>query len=186
MENNKEQGIRCFIALELPREVINEVERVQQEIGKKNMFHGKFTEPENLHLTLKFLGENSEEKVEEVRKKLKEIEQEKFKAKLGKIGVFSRRFIKIVWMKISGQGVFSLQQAIDDKMSEIGFEKEKRFMSHLTIARVKNVKDRRLFLQELDKIKSKEIEFEINSFYLVKSELTSEGPEYEVLERYDL
>ena len=185
-DNNEEERVRCFIALDLPREIIKEVERVQHEIEKKNIFYGKFTESENLHLTLKFLGEISHNKVDDVKEKLKEIEHEGFKAKLNGIGVFSPKFVKIVWMKILGKGVFSLQEEIDNKMNEIGFEKENRFMSHLTIARVKNVKDKKMFLQELDKIKSREIGFDVNGFYLIKSVLKADGPEYEVLESFDM
>ena len=55
---------RAFIAIEFPDEVVKEIARVQ-ELVSKIKFTGKLTELENLHLTLKFLGEISEEKVEE-------------------------------------------------------------------------------------------------------------------------
>jgi 2'-5' RNA ligase len=53
----EEEKIRSFIAIELPREAINYIKQLQGLIKKQNLFTGKFTEPENLHLTLKFLGE---------------------------------------------------------------------------------------------------------------------------------
>jgi 2'-5' RNA ligase len=61
-----------------------------QNMKKKNFFYGKFTEPENLHLTLKFLGEIQESKVHEIQKKLKEIKFKIFDASLGEIGFFSK------------------------------------------------------------------------------------------------
>ena len=56
--------MRCFIALDLPVEIIKEIKKIQKELPE---FIGKKTESENLHLTLKFLGEVSEEKIKEIR-----------------------------------------------------------------------------------------------------------------------
>ena len=176
---------RCFICVDLPREIIQEVERVQEELKKKNLFHGKFVEGENLHLTLKFLGEIDEEKIEEVKRKLSEIKFEKFMAYLGEFGVFSSDYIRIVWTHILGKKVEDLQRIVDEKISGL-FEKEKRFMSHLTVARVKNVKDKKLLLQALKEIKVRNVGFEVNEFYLMKSELKPEGPEYSVLKEFRL
>ena len=59
-------------------------------------------------------------------------------------------------------------------------------MSHLTIARVKNIKDKKEFLKELKKMEIKQIKFQVNEFYLMKSELTSKGPVYSVIKKYKL
>ena len=48
--------IRCFIALDLPIEIKEELKNVQEELKKQDLFKGKFTEPQHLHLTLKFFG----------------------------------------------------------------------------------------------------------------------------------
>ena len=56
MEKKENGMIRCFICIDFPDEVIKEVARVQEELEKVK-FNGKLTELENLHLTLKFLGE---------------------------------------------------------------------------------------------------------------------------------
>jgi len=95
--------IRCFIALELPREAINYIEELQGLLKKKNLFYGKFTEAENLHLTLKFLGEISDEKAEEVKKKLAEIKFKEFEASLGEIGTFINKYNSILWIKLNGK-----------------------------------------------------------------------------------
>ena len=78
-----------------------------------------------------------------------------------------------------------LQETIDEKLKDL-FEPERRFMSHLTIARVKSIKDREKFLQELKKIKIEKMNFVVDRFKLKKSTLTSEGPVYETIEEYKL
>jgi len=175
--------IRSFIAIDLSREAINEIKRLQEILRKKNLFTGKFTEPENLHLTLKFLGEIREEKIEEVKKKLSEIKFESFEAHLDEVGVFSEKYVKIIWIKLGGKGVFDLQKNIDEKLIEI-FEKEERFMSHITIARVRDVSNRKELLEYLKSVNSKELRFKVDRFFLKKSELKSSGPEYSDLGEY--
>ncbi len=177
--------MRCFIALDLPREAINYIKEIQKAIEKKNLFTGKFTEPENLHLTLKFLGEIDEKRIEEVKKRLREIKQKSFEVELVEVGVFSKKFIKIIWIKLDGKGVFRLQKQVDEKLKEL-FKEEERFMSHITIARVKNVKDKKKLLDYIKNIKIKKIKFKAESFFLKKSELKPEGPVYEDLEEYRL
>ncbi len=176
--------VRVFVAIDFPDEVIKEVARVQELIGKRN-FTGKFTELENLHLTLKFLGEIEEEKVEMVKNSLREIKFGKFEVKLGNIGVFHfRKEPKIVWIKIFGKKIYDLQKEIDSALEKEGFFREERFMGHLTIARVKYVKDKNGFEEHIKKINVKGIGFMINNFKLMKSELKGQGPVYIVLEEY--
>lgn len=69
-------------------------------------------------------------------------------------------------------------------MSEIVFEKENKFKSHLTISRVKIIKNKSDFLKKLNKIDIPELEFNIKSFELNESLLGSEGPVYNVIESY--
>ncbi|MFH1358754.1 MAG: RNA 2',3'-cyclic phosphodiesterase [archaeon] len=181
---------RCFIALDLPRNAINEIKRIQKLIKEKVIFTGKLTEVENLHLTLKFLGEIDEGKIKEIKDKLSKIkinqeEVRDFFAELGKIGMFSKKMPKIVWIKLNGKIVFELQEKIDDVLRGL-FEPEHRFMSHITIARVRYVEDKKGFNEYLESIKPKKIRFKVEDFILKKSELFSEGPVYEDIMKYKL
>lgn len=177
--------MRTFIALDLPREVISEIEKIRDTVKKKVLFTGKYTEPENLHLTLKFLGEVDEEKTREVKKLLNEIKIEHFRVELGEIGIFSKSFPKILWIKLNGKGIWELQKEIDNKLKDI-FAPEERFMSHITIARIKNVSSKKEFLEYLKSLRPKKHEFVVNEFFLKKSELLESGPVYTDLEEYKL
>ena len=181
-----EELIRSFICLEVLSEVVKEVARIQEILSKKP-FQGKITELENLHLTLKFLGEISEKKVEEVKEELKKISFSSFEAKILETGIFSfRGNPKIVWIKVGGKEIFDLQRKIDEAMLKIGFKPEERFMSHMTIARIKHVKDKKAFREYVENIKTKKISWKVNEFFLKKSELKESGPVYTNLEKFSL
>lgn len=170
--------MRCFISINIPREVAQDIRKIQERLPE---FQGKKTVLENLHLTLKFLGEIDEGKVEELKKKLKEIKFEKFESVIDLIGVFSEKFIRIIWLHLTNCD--NLQKIVDEKSKDL-FEPERRFMGHLTIARVKNIKDKKKFLEGLKKVKIPTIKFNVDNFYLMKSKLTSDGPKYEIVEEY--
>jgi len=173
--------MRCFVAIELPEKIRGGLYGKSSELYKKNLFKGKITEKENLHLTLKFLGEISEEKIEEVKKKLKEIKLKRFEVSLKEFGVFNENFVRIIWIHLSGAE--ELQKEIDSKLENL-IEQERRFMSHITIARVKSC-DRKKLIEEVKKM-SLEGEFYVESFELVCSELTESGPIYTILEKFKL
>ena len=180
-----ENSIRAFICIDFPEEVVKEVARIQ-ELLQKTKFTGKTTELENLHLTLKFLGEVSEEKLKELKEKLSNIKFNKFESHLSEIGSFShRKNPRIVWIKVSGKGIFELQSLIDYLLKE-SLEKEERFMSHLTIARIRYVKDKINFEKHIKTIKVKPLKFSVDSFKVKSSELKTLGPIYETIEEYQL
>ena len=178
------EKIRTFIAIDFPDEIVKEVARLQSLISKIK-FTGKLTELENLHLTLKFLGEIDKEKLEKVRYALQKIKFSAFEAQLANTGIFCHRGKpSIVWIKVGGKGIFDLQSKIDESMAECKFEKEKRFMSHVTIARIKYVKAKKEFKEKILKMSVKNLKFEVNKFKLIKSKLESQGPLYETIEEY--
>jgi 2'-5' RNA ligase len=179
--------IRAFIAVDFSDEIIKEVARVDELIGKK-LFIGKFTELGNLHLTLKFLGEIDVIGIEDVKERLRRIEFDSFEVRVGEIGIFhvgKMRKPKIIWIKINGKGIWDLQSKIDDSLKDI-FVKEERFMSHMTIARVKYVKDKKGFEEHIKNIKVKEIKLKVDFFKLKSSEIRENGSVYRDIEIYDL
>ncbi len=176
---------RAFICIEFPDEVVKEIARVQ-EVLENRKFAGKMTELENLHLTFKFLGELDDKKLEKVKEALRKVEFKDFEAYLGEAGTFSfHGNPRIAWIKVCGENIWNLQKKVDNALEGI-FSKEERFMSHLTIARVKYVEDKTGFKNYVKNLGVKEIKFKVEKFYLKKSELKEDGPIYSVIEEYRL
>ncbi len=178
--------MRVFVAVDIPKQIQKEIKKIQEKIPE---FKGKFTELENLHLTLKFLGNIDERKSELVKEKLKNIKIKKFESVIDKIGFFDNRISTkypqqiVIWLHMTN--CEELQKAVDEKLSGL-FEKEKRFMSHLTIVRVKSVKNKKEFLEEIERISFQKIKFKVKDFRLKKSTLNKKGPVYDDLEEYSL
>jgi len=184
--NNKQESdlTRAFICIDFPDEIIKEITRVQGAVGKVK-FTGKLTEVENLHLTLKFLGEIDNKKLEDARERLKKIKFSEMELKLEKVGIFSYRGKpRIVWIKVAGKEIFELQKNIDSALKDL-LSPEERFMSHLTIARVKYAKDKKGFEKYIDGIEVKKLKFKIDRFKLKSSELGKTGPVYKDIEVYE-
>lgn len=171
---------RVFISIDIPEQIKEEIEGIQNIIPE---FLGKKTEKENLHLTLKFLGSVSDEVIVKINERLKDINFSRFDTTIDSLGFFSEKYIRIIWLHLTNCD--ELQKEIDIVLSGL-FEKEKRFMSHLTIARVRQVKNKIKFLDSLKKIRFSEIKFRIDSFRLKESILSSEKPVYKTLAKYDL
>lgn len=172
--------MRTFISIDIPEEIKREIQKIQECLPK---FIGKKVETENLHLTLKFLGEIDEQKIGEVKIRLGGINFNKFESEINEVGVFSEKFVRIVWLHLSG--CEKLQKKIDESLADL-FEPEQRFMSHLTIARIKSLEDKKYFLSELSKIKIPSIKFVVDRFKLKESVLKSEGPVYGTMDEYPL
>jgi len=169
--------------LTLPRIIIDEIVNLQHRIKQAGLIEGKFTAPGNIHLTLKFLGEITDEQIDWVDQALSQITLEPFNVKLGEAGVFSKRHIRIIWMHLLGAN--EIQKKIDQALSQ-HFKPEERFMSHITMARVKYLKvDKEKVLQFLEQISSSNQPELIDTFTLKKSTLTPSGPIYETLKKYN-
>jgi 2'-5' RNA ligase len=144
----------------------------------------KLVDPKNVHITLKFLGDTDEnlvDRIEEIMKK--SVEKIKpFEIKLKGAGVFpNKNYIKVMWIGINDtENLKKISNGIDEQLSKIGFEKEKRdFSAHLTLARVKTPKNKDKLLQIVEKYRETDFtKIKIDSIRLKQSELTPKGPIY--------
>ncbi len=173
--------MRTFIAVDLPPEVKDELKRIQSEL-KAGVF--KFTN--DFHITLQFLGEKTEEELEKISSALSQVRFKKFSLTLDEVGVFpSRKFVRVIWVGTSGQHIYELQKLVNDALSGMNIDQESPFLSHITIARVKQA-DKEQLLGVVDNIIVKKIKFDVPNFKLKKSTLTNEGPIYEDIKIFDL
>ena len=169
--------MRLFIAIDF-----NKLKDYFVELQKHLPKNAKLSLTKSFHITLKFLGEVQPDKVEEIINKLKTIKLESFTVFLDSIGVFpSESYIRVVWVGLKPEDkVLELQKQIDEALSKL-FKQEKDFKSHITLARVKYLEDKKQFIEQLKKIKVENKKIEIKDFRLIKSTLTPKGPIYEDL-----
>ena len=175
---------RGFIAIEInatPK--ILEFEKEIRESGADI----KLVEPHNIHITLKFLGDTEENKIDEIEHIIQDAVKtiKPFPLTLKGTGVFpNENYLKVVWIGITDGGMIgTIARNMDEKLSNLGFQKEKReFSPHLTIGRVKTARNKQQLLQAIQKYRDVEFSVqEANILKLKKSELTPKGPIYSTL-----
>ena len=177
--------MRCFIAIELPEHLKSKIFHKAETLEKEGLFNGKITEKENLHLTLKFFGDVTEEEIQEIKGKLSKLDFRKMNVKLGKTGFFDdENHIRILWVELISHGIEPLRKKISE--STLKFKEDTDFNSHITFARIKKVLAKNKLLENLKKIIFHEPEFEVSEFVLMKSELLKSGPRYKILEKFGL
>ena len=178
--------MRLFVVIDLGHDVRNYLYDLEKSIGN-NLAKVKWVAKKNLHLTLKFLGEISDERVEDVKERLRRINASRFKLKLNGIGVFpNENIIRVVWIGLKPEDkIRELQRKVDEETLDISKE-AMEFVGHLTIGRIKAVKNKEAFLKRIKELDIKEIEFKVDDFKLFKSTLSKDGPKYELLDNYDL
>ena len=178
--------MRLFIAIFLPEEILNYLYQVENKLKRNLPAKINWVAKSKIHITLKFIGEVSENNINSIKERLNKIKFKSFKVKLDKLGVFPNdNYVRVIWVGLKPAGkVIELQQKIDSELLDL-FSKEQRFSAHITLARVKFIKDKEEFKKNL-KFDISEKEFEINEFCLVKSELSKDGAKYEILERFAL
>jgi len=180
---------RGFIAIDIG--VSSRIVEIENEI-KKTAANVKLVKPENMHLTLKFLGDTNEELVDEIEKIMKESVEgiEPFNIQLKGTGVFPKpNYIKVIWIGIqNGDQIIPIAQKIDEKISKLGFKKEKRkFSPHLTIGRVKSAKNKDKLIKIIDKYRDVQFsDLKVEFLKLKRSELTPKGPIYTTLKEIKL
>lgn len=144
--------MRLFVALELPDSAKEELERTIQRLAASGMAPVRWVRPEGIHLTLKFLGEVPEERLDALQSRLAAAIPFPFDLEvgLGPVGTFGGPArTRVVWVGLTGDtGVISqLARAVDRAMADLGFPSEQRpFQPHLTLGRIPdlaNVEDRR-------------------------------------------
>jgi len=174
--------VRTFIAIDIEDEnVVQGIVSFQRELVKYGKF--KIVKPENLHITLKFLGEVDPSKIGIIAEVLDNIETDTFEICFRGLGCFpSPARPNVVWVGVSedNSSLLHIWSYIEDQLQKYGFQRERRgFKPHLTIARVKFISDRQGFRNLIYRYRGFELGVQkVSSIKLKKSVLTPTGPVY--------
>lgn len=184
--------MRCFVAVKVGEPVRDLLIRVQDELKKADA-QIRWVERENLHLTLKFLGDVDEDQVARLRELLAgEAPQWKpLHLQYGGIGTFPDRGVpRVVWAGATGdiERLAGLAAAVERHAESVGVPRERHpFIAHLTIGRVKGQRNFKRLQSAI--IPQRLVPLggdEVASFELLQSTLMPGGPVYEVMESFDL
>lgn len=176
--------MRCFIAIELNENIKKGLGSLMEQLMPFAP-DLKWVRPENLHITLKFLGEVKEEKIDKIKKTLDEVGRScrPFKIKMKGMGQFpEKKKPRVIWAGVEdSEGLFSLQKEVEKSLSRLGFKEEEReFTGHITLARIKDPSGMERLLDRLSAFKEKDFGLlEVEEIVLMKSELRPDGARYE-------
>jgi 2'-5' RNA ligase len=193
--------MRAFVAIDLP-DAIHAALREKQETFRAVCREARWTRPEGIHLTLKFLGEISEAQVKQVSDALGALERfEAFEIAVKGFGFFpDARRPRVFWAGLEAPPLLpELAARVEAALQPLGFPREHRpFTPHLTLARFNIPRPQpalqKLIEQDLGAVRdlspSAEGEpsllgrFEVSEFFLFESKLSPRGAEYTKVARF--
>lgn len=136
--------LRLFVALELPAPILAALEQLQDQLrADRSARVVRWTRPEGIHLTLKFLGETPSARLDAIRAGLQAAASAHRPLQLGAAGLGcfpNPRAPRVVWVGLTGDldALAALQSAVEAAIAPLGFPTENRpFSPHLTLGRVR-------------------------------------------------
>jgi RNA 2',3'-cyclic 3'-phosphodiesterase len=184
--------IRCFIAINLPSEWKGHLAELEARL-KEARADTSWVKPENIHLTLKFLGGVEEARVSVVKKAIQEAlrGQGPLTLSLANLGVFPNpHYPRVIWVGVEGDKarLQELQERIEQAMGEVGFPREARsFSPHLTLGRMRSRQGASGLMDLLDGVgEGKPGSMKAETVELMRSQLHPGGAIYTVLESFRL
>lgn len=185
--------MRLFVALEIPASVreslgalITELRETASRVSDK---HPRWVRAENLHVTLKFIGEVTLDKSQGIRAALTSIRSDSpVEMKFGGLGFFPNdKQPKVFWAGIRATGnLATLAADIDAALSAQGVGRETReFAPHLTLARFGPAGMHESLLGAIQAAQSREFgSFQTREFHVIESKTKASGAEYTVLQSF--
>ena len=186
----KETEWRIFCAVELPEEIRDQLhdhaKRVREAVSDAS---ASWSRPENIHLTLKFFGNVSTNKLAQISAAAERAAADfsPFQIRVGGTGVFPRPSrAQVLWIGVddpSGR-LSELQQRLED---EFDFNKEDRaYRPHLTIARIRKPEGARRLAETHLQMSFKQMPMTVKEFVIFRSELSPKGSRYTAISRHEL
>ncbi len=185
-------NVRLFVAVEITEETRNKLAAFQDKLKKAAADVG-WVAPENLHITLKFIGYIDEEKIEEVRNIIKDsvTHIKPFNLSYAGVGAFpTPKSPRVIFAQAidTGEALAKIHERLDNQLMALGVEHEARkFDAHLTVGRVKTRRNVTKLMESLNSYNGFNFGLEhITQVVLMKSTLSPEGPIYTKLHSVDL
>lgn len=188
-----EKKLRLFVAADIPPLVREAVSGALEPL-KEKVPGGRWVRPENLHITLKFIGDYGEERLERLSNEITAAAARcaPFTVRLGKCGAFpSRSRARVLWVGMTegGEEAAAAAGKLEARLEKAGVKREGRdYRGHLTVARLREPFDCSGFLVELaanmERVES--IAFEVGELTLYRSILSPSGPTYVALRVFSL
>ncbi len=181
-----EDRIRSFIAVDIDdQRVLDSLRDLQRALGETGA-EVKLVEVDNLHVTIRFLGDVSQGSVDKICGIMDEIKFQSFDVELREVGVFpSMTRVNVVWVGIERGNLELLRifNQLEQKLEGIGFKPDGRgFSPHITVARVRSGRKIKDLADAVSNMKNMGFGvFNVNSVKLKKSDLTPKGPIYSTL-----
>ncbi len=185
--------LRTFIGVDIGKEIRDRAVALQETLARASS-DVKWVEPENLHVTLLFLGEVEDREVPSVCRVVAEQAQEKpaFAMNIERVGCFpNARRPRILWIGV-GQGtqeLCALHDALETPLLDLGCyrREERRYAPHITLGRVRNDRPADKLATALAKHAGWQGgQTEVREVLVMSSQLTPGGPVYTVLSRAKL
>ena len=179
-----QQSIRTFIALELPPTVLSLLRTVQQDL-KQLKIRARWVRPENIHLTLKFIGDTKPGDIDPISAAMAGAANRISPVTLAVrgIGVFpTPKRPRVIWVGLGGdiRSLLALQSRLEDKLAATGVAKDQRsFKAHLTLGRIKQAPGPAVIRQMMTAYATlSSDEFTCDQVILFKSDLKPSGAVY--------
>lgn len=170
--------VRLFVAVEIPEEIKSQYAEAQ-EVIRRSRARLTLVQPEDMHITLKFIGEVEGSRLPAITAGLKTITGAPFTLDLGSITLNSPRSPRVIWGDVHDPGACGeLAKKIEEVLIPLAIPKEgRRFNPHITIARIKQFHPS--VFEEVAGISTSCCgSFQVDRFVLKKSDLTPHGPVY--------
>lgn len=192
VQAQRAETIRAFVAVALPPDVQAAIEGLQQEL-KPRRLNLRWVKPENIHLTVKFLGDIGTGEVDKVKQVVADTAciHRPLQLSAQGIGVFpGPQRPRILWVGLTGdtEALGELAQGLDSSLADLGFAPEDRpFKAHLTIGRFKKEGHPGDVAGALERHRDFAAgHFRVDGLHLFRSQLRPEGPVYTHLAEFSL
>lgn len=180
------ETIRSFIAFDLDNQaIVSRLSEVQDTLVNTGASL-KLVKPQNIHITVRFLGNVALSMVDAVYEEMKQVSFAPFEAEIRGLGAFPNlQYVRVVWAGIQ-KGADELRDVfsqLEPRLRKLGFKPDtKGFSPHLTIARVRTGKNKAELARRIKELESYEFgTVKVNCLKLKKSVLTPKGPVYSTI-----